>query len=472
MANLVAQWSRFHAHAIRNAMRNGNYHEAENQLATLRHSLPVSSGGTPGGIHALRLPLHAYIHGILRHHQPLDSALREVRWMLTSGCRIRRNTIKAAFSSALRREGKNEEKKIEEKTDNGGSSEVSSDLHADLFVNQHLGMAVEVLRLFRMNERTGPTMFTVEIFQSMVKACLEKDEFVAAALVVEMLIEDWATWLSAAAAMPAAADVSASVSSVTPRETPLRPANSEFLTPSEFADQSHYTFHLLCHGSKTKLFSAKTQRGGSVEEMAKADRLLSHIPQAVCILVSLFDLRLLPYHNIYRLLDVVNLCTRVPSCDVLVRNDRLTDHVLVDSHTYLRRAVTSLIMDLSSTNLSSIPEINQVLRRERIPLPTFNKLSYRKLLHLAFGIYGDVNLAKKVIHPMVRDERTRRITLDKQMCDILTNRPMKLKMLGLDSVVYNYVWNQSGMEPPQPALHTQSINWEEMTEETTMVGPN
>lgn len=472
MANLVAEASRVHAHAIRNAMRSGNYHGAENQLATLRHSLPLDLKRIPHpreriteSFPSLRLPLHAYIHGLLRQRRPVDHALREVVWMLTWGLRIRGKTMQTVFLSALEKEGEGTEQAIEEpKAQNdlealgdeegskGDPSEPSPNLRGNTLADHSLRKVIDMLTHVRMNEHTGPTWGLLGMYRSLMRACIRRDEFVAAALVFEMMIDDWVRWLSAPATPAATNFVAPPVSDVGLGQGSLHQAKSDLLTPLQFADRSHVIFTVLCNTLKERL--RKLIHPRSTKSTVEDKRLQSNISQASCILASLFNLRLLPYTNIHPLLDVIFWCNRVPSCTVLVRTDFQNNHVSVGSHSYLSSVVTSLVRDLSSRNLSSIPEISEVIRSKIMLLPNFSVLSYRTLLYLVFNMYGDPELARKVILLMVPDQKVRRSCLDSATCRSLTKVPTRLKMIGLDPVVYNYVWNKAGVEPEPPTYST------------------
>jgi hypothetical protein len=291
------------------------------------------------------------------------------------------------------------------------------------------------------------------MYTSLVLAHLKKDEFVAASLVFEMMIEDWAGWLpSAATAAPAAIKVPSSVSNVTPGKRSLHQPNGEPLTPLEFTDRSHYIFHTLCARLKQRLLQNVAQK-----DAAGAERLQSQLCQAICVIASLLNRGILPHYNIYKLLGAISWARQARSYRVLVKTSGLTDSMprAVDSHLYLRDTVISLVEDLSSTNLSSFPEINELLRSRIILLPNFSLLSYRTLLLMVFR-YHDPKLASKVIHHMVRDDETRRKSLDRPTCQGLTRDPRKLELLGLDNVAYNYVWNKAGVAPARPTAFTRS----------------
>jgi len=466
MANLVAEASRVHAQVIRTAMRSGHYQKAENQLATMKHSYPIPylratpPEGTPS-----RLPIHTYVHDVLRYHQPLDNSLREVGWMLEQGIRVRERTIKAMILSALRKEGEEHRDAL-----SGQREDVSKDaltLRGDMVADQHLGMAIEMLRLLRTNGYTGATTATVDMYKSVVDACLDKDEFVTAALVFEMMIEDWAEQLSThgTTIVP-----SSPVEDIVPGEGPPHTANSALLTPSQFSDESHTIFKHLCVTLQIRFWASQPLPLRDPEDTEKAKQLQLHIAQAICILVSLIDRRLLPYCNIRNLLTVMYMCTRTPSVKVLVRADDIAEQ---DLHSYLRGVVTSFVEDLASTSISSNSEINEILRSRDLPLPYFDLESYRALLGLTYKTYHYPELARKVVLLMAKDDETRRISLDRETCNSLATRPKRLRMMGLDKVIYNYVWNKARVELKRPTLietTPRRLRKAEGSESTAMAG--
>ena len=431
--------------AIRSAIRSSNYCAAETQLATLKQS----SNGT-----SLRLPLHAYIHGILRQRQPLDCALREVGWMFARGFKVRAKTLRAVLSFSklvVKGEPENEERKdrLEVLGKQGGAGAY------DLLEAQHLGVAVEVLKLIRTNERTAPTMVTLEMYENLVRSYLVNDEFVAAALVFERMIEDWAGWLST----PATPTITSSASDMSPKKQSLHLPNSAVLTPMQFADRSHHLFHSFCVKLKSMLWKSRSLPfGHPPESEATVERLQYKLIQATCTIVSLLDRRILPYFNIYKLLSTIALCNRVPSYDVRVKTGNTTaDRVATDSHLYLRGVASSFINDVASPNFSPIPEISELLRSRKVmPVPNFNLVSYRVLLLLAFRTYRDSDLARKVILHMLGDDELRRKCLDRETCRGLTRSPVRLSRMGLDRVVENYVWNMAGVELTRPVTFQSS----------------
>jgi hypothetical protein len=55
-------------------------------------------------------------------------------------------------------------------------------------------------------------------------------------------------------------------------------------------------------------------------------------------------------------------------------------------------------------------------------------------------------MGAKLIKIMAEDGEKMRISLNKEVCIGLVARPTRLRFMGLDTTVYNYLWNTSGLE--------------------------
>jgi len=374
--------------------------------------------------------------------------------MFARGFKVRERTLRAVLSfSELGMKGAPE---IEERKDPLGvlGKQVGNGAYG-LMEDQHLGVAAEVLKLIRTNENTAPTLGTLAMYQNLVRSYLKKDEFVAAALVFERMIEDWAGWLPSTAT-PAATTDPSSAFDVSPESLHL--SNTSPITPMQFAEQTHGLFHTFCAKLKAMLLESRLRSSVNSEEtVATAERLQSNLVQAICFISSLLDRRILPYFNIYKLLGMISGCSRIPSYYVTVKSGDMTvNSVATNSHFYLRDMVSTFINDVSSPNFSSIPEISELFRSRKVLLPNFDLLSYRALLLLAFRSFRNAHLAKMVILPMLKDDEMRRKCLDKETCRSLTRSPIVFSQMGLNSVVNNYVWNQAGVELTRPVTTIQS----------------
>jgi hypothetical protein len=393
--------------------------------------------------------------------------------MLSWGFRVRQKTLAAVLKAAERKALPEGMMKVEAEEQEGGipvSSEKGSatkkykeSVRFLQVKDEDLATALRALRLVRMNGYKGATHVSVEMYKVVVEACIARDEYVTAALAFQMMIADWARSLAPPTTSSADAPSTTSSSATTPSATsvPLSTSNdslaentdqadSAFLTPVEFADLSHGTFNTLCDTLKQRLWCTRPVSNHTPEEAEEATRHHIIIIKSITVLVSLLDRRLLPYHNIHKLLEVMFMCTRTTSHKVyIVKEAKLKQ---LDMHYFVKRVTASLVHDLGSEDLSHIPEISQTLRSRHTLLPHFDLETYHALLNLGYHAFRSIELGAKLIKIMAADGEKMRISLTKEVCASLVAWPTRLKMLGLDATLYDYLWNTSGLEVQPPPL--------------------
>jgi hypothetical protein len=396
--------------------------------------------------------------------------------MLSWGFRVRRRTVDAVFRAAGRKaivegrkaavaEGREpalnhkrfEAKKFKESVRNLQDKD------------QDLATALMALRLVRLNGYKGATHVSVETYKVLVEACIGRDEYVAAVLAFEMMIEDWAGSLSPPTTPPANAPSATTPSPAVPSSTPVSlsaapgenadKADSAFLTPVQFADLTHGIFNTLCGTFKRRLWSAQPVPDQTPEDMAEAKRYQFIIIKSIAVLVSLLDKRHLPYYNIRKLLELMYMCTRTAPRKVYAVTGGVQKRM--EMRLYVKRVAASLVNDLGSRDISPIPEISQMLRWRDTLLPHFNLYTYHALLDLVYHALRSATMGAKLIKIMAEDGAKMRIALDKEVCLGLVAWPTRLRMMGLDTAVYNYLWNTSGLDPQPPTLFAVPHNPEE-----------
>jgi hypothetical protein len=336
----------------------------------------------------------------------LQEAKERFQWMLREGIRVNPVTYEKLFFSIMRRTPhKKQPQHI------GRSLLVNPDcltLHPSLVSNPDIRNALHV---FLNSSWKNSLPRTKSMYSTMLISLRSQKEYIAAALVFELMVKDWKLLDTSGRLLKSNP---AGLTDMPSEEHDRLEARYKQLlrTPIQPKDLSFAFDSLLNHVSYDIAMAS-----------SRPDPSLMTGPrqQLLAIFATLLNRRVLPLTNISSLIKAIFLNPPVQSCMVWV--DVPSAPMAVDSHEYTHNAIRTLINNLPSyryaTNKPNAPS-----------LPHLNLNTYNALLDGTLNVWKDFQAARKVFLHMTTI-RVPPIKPNSDTISIIKSTPNAVRLMGL-----------------------------------------